>query len=199
MNFTIIDGKLIEADFIASPNFNARPDPTDIRLVVIHNISLPPSEFCKTDKQGQHFVKAFFQNQLQADDHPYFETIHQMEVSAHVFIERDGHVTQFVNFQDRAWHAGQSCYLGQKNCNDFSIGIELEGDDNSEFTEQQYHTLAQVIVAIYRAYPKTKQHLAGHSDIARGRKTDPGNGFDWQQLRRLVANLVKPINNETSL
>lgn len=189
----IANGILSEADFIASPNFGKRPTPYDnpdnIRLIVIHNISLPPSDFEKTDKNGQHFVKAFFQNHLNPDDHPYFQTIYQQQVSAHLFVERNGNITQFVNFRDRAWHAGQSRYLGIENCNDFSIGIELEGDDFSPFDEQQYQVLAKIIRAIYQAYPKTVNHLAGHSDIARGRKTDPGEFFDWQKLRNYIQNV----------
>lgn len=183
---TITKGVLSTAEFIASPNYSTRPNDEDIRLIVIHNISLPPSEFNKTDKHGRHYVKAFFQNQLTPDDHPYFATIYQMQVSSHVFIERDGATTQFVNLNDRAWHAGNSRYLGQDNCNDYSIGIELEGDDYSEFTEVQYERLAQIVQAINIAYPKTKNHLAGHSDIARGRKSDPGLEFNWQKLRQLI-------------
>lgn len=186
MNAQIKKGLLNIAEFVASPNFGTRPKADDISLIVIHNISLPPSEFGKTDKKGEHFVKAFFQNRLNPADHPYFETIYQQEVSAHLLIERDGKITQFVNFNDRAWHAGKSCYLGRENCNDFSIGIELEGDDYSEFDERQYASLVQVIGAIYQAYPKTRRHLAGHSDIARGRKSDPGAYFDWQNLRKML-------------
>lgn len=185
----ITDGKLNNAEFIASPNFGKRPENSEISLIVIHNISLPPSEFGKTDQHGQHFVKAFFQNQLNPSDHPYFQNIYQQQVSAHLLIERSGKITQFVNFNDRAWHAGQSSYLGRENCNDFSIGIELEGDDYSEFDERQYVALAQVISAIYQTYPKTKSHLAGHSDVARSRKSDPGAYFDWQKLRHLVHKL----------
>lgn len=185
-NPTIKNGILSTAEFLPSPNFGTRPNTNDIRLIVIHNISLPPSEFEKKDKNGVHFVKAFFQNQLNPDDHPYFATIYQMQVSSHVFIEREGLVTQFVNFNDRAWHAGNSSYLGKQNCNDFSIGIELEGDDKSPFSDEQYEALAKIVTAINLAYPKTANHLAGHSDIARGRKTDPGTGFDWQKLRKMI-------------
>ena len=184
--FTIKQGLLQPCAFVPSPNFGQRPNPADIHLIVIHNISLPPSEFGLTDQNGQHFVQAFFQNQLDPTIHPYFATIHQQQVSAHLFIERDGTVTQFVNFDERAWHAGKSSYLGVDNCNDYSIGIELEGDDYSEFDERQYQTLSQVIAAIYQAYPKTVNHLAGHSDIARGRKSDPGSYFDWQKLRSSI-------------
>ncbi|MDO4897437.1 MAG: 1,6-anhydro-N-acetylmuramyl-L-alanine amidase AmpD [Moraxella sp.] len=187
--FSIQDGILKGVDFVSSPNFNARPD-CPITGIVIHNISLPPSEFGKTDRHGVHFVKAFFQNQLNADDHPYFKSIANLEVSAHLLIERDGKMTQFVNFNDRAWHAGQSAYLGRSNCNDFTIGIELEGDDVSPFTDKQYVALAHVIVAIYTAYPATQRHLMGHSDIAPNRKTDPGACFDWQKIRQMVQDLI---------
>lgn len=182
----ITDGRLNTATFVPSPNFGTRPDPTDIHLIVIHNISLPPEQFGKLDQEGVHYVTAFFQNRLDPTAHPYFATIHQQQVSAHLFIERDGTTTQFVNFDDRAWHAGRSSYLGVPECNDYSIGIELEGDDYSEFAEAQYIALAKIIAAIYQAYPKTRNHLAGHSDIARGRKTDPGLGFDWIKLRRMI-------------
>ena len=184
--FSIEQGLLSPCEFVASPNFGQRPDPNDIHLIVIHNISLPPSEFGLKNDQGEHFVRAFFQNQLDPKAHPYFATIYQQQVSAHLFIERDGKVTQFVSFDERAWHAGKSSYLGVPNCNDYSIGIELEGDDYSEFDDRQYQALSGVIAAIYQAYPKTINHLAGHSDIARGRKSDPGLHFDWVKLRNMV-------------
>jgi len=184
--FSIEQGLLSPCEFVASPNFGQRPDPNDIHLIVIHNISLPPSEFGVKNDQGEHFVRAFFQNQLDPKAHPYFATIYQQQVSAHLFIERDGSVTQFVSFDERAWHAGKSSYLGVPNCNDYSIGIELEGDDYSEFDDRQYQALSGVIAAIYQAYPKTINHLAGHSDIARGRKSDPGLYFDWLKLRSMV-------------
>lgn len=190
--FTIKDGKLQGANFVPSPNFNARSikdGVPEVSGIVIHNISLPPSEFGKTDSQGRHFVQAFFQNELNPDDHPYFASIYQLEVSAHLFIERNGVITQFVNFNDRAWHAGASSYLGRANCNDFTIGIELEGDDFSAFTDVQYQTLAAVIIAIYQEYPTTYRHLMGHSDIAPHRKTDPGAFFNWQKLRQLIAKM----------
>lgn len=190
--FTIKNGILQGATFVASPNFNARPilDDNAISGVVIHNISLPPSEFGKKNSQGEHFVRAFFQNNLNPNDHDYFATIADMQVSAHLFIERDGSVTQFVNFNDRAWHAGASSYLGRKNCNDFTIGIELEGDDFSAFESVQYDVLARIIVAIYQAYPATRRHLMGHSDIAPNRKTDPGVYFDWVLLRQKIQALL---------
>lgn len=192
--FTIKNGVLSDVEFLSSPNFNSRPTKNnnpEVGGIVIHNISLPPSEFGKTDKHGTHFVKAFFQNQLNPDDHDYFKSIYTLKVSSHLFIERDGMVTQFVNFNDRAWHAGQSSYLGRTNCNDFTIGIELEGDDFSPFTDVQYTVLAKIIVAIYQAYPATQRHLMGHSDISPVRKTDPGDFFDWVRLRQMTNELLQ--------
>lgn len=190
--FNIIDGRLTSANWVPSPNFNARPDDTEISAIVIHNISLPPNEFEKTDARGIHYVEALFTNTLDWEAHPYFKAIEGMEVSAHLFIQRDGNVTQFVNFADRAWHAGRSSYLAQPECNDYTIGIELEGSDFQSFADAQYATLAQVIAAIYQAYPKTRRHLTGHSDIAPGRKTDPGEFFEWTRLRKMVSDLLLP-------
>lgn len=184
---TIVDGRLSTATWLTSPNYNTRPTETNIDTIVIHNISLPPNEFGACDDNGIHYVKALFTNQLDWNAHPYFQTIQGAEVSAHLFIERDGAMTQFVNFEERAWHAGRSSYLGKPECNDYSIGIELEGSDFVSFTAAQYETLAQVIAAIYKAYPKTRRHLTGHSDIAPGRKTDPGDYFEWTRLRDLIA------------
>lgn len=184
---TISAGRLSAATWLTSPNSNMRPAETSINTIVIHNISLPPNEFGACDTDGVHYVKALFTNQLDWSAHPYFETIKGAEVSAHLFIERDGAITQFVNFDERAWHAGRSSYLGRPECNDYSIGIELEGSDFLSFTAVQYETLAQVITAIYEAYPKTRRHLTGHSDIAPGRKTDPGDYFEWVTLREMVA------------
>ncbi|MGE6794899.1 MULTISPECIES: 1,6-anhydro-N-acetylmuramyl-L-alanine amidase AmpD [Psychrobacter] len=184
---TIKDGRLSSATWLMSPNYNKRPDNLTIDTIIIHNISLPPNEFGVCGSDGVHYVKALFTNQLDWDAHPYFQTIQGAEVSAHLFIERDGAITQFVNFAERAWHAGRSSYLGRPECNDYSIGIELEGSDFVSFTSVQYDTLAAVIAALYDAYPKTRRHLTGHSDIAPGRKTDPGDYFDWAKLRGLVA------------
>lgn len=184
---TITHGRLSAATWLCSPNSNARPDGMAIDTIVIHNISLPPNEFGACDDTGQHYVKALFTNQLDWDAHPYFQTIKGAEVSAHLFIERDGSLTQFVNFDARAWHAGRSSYLGRTDCNDYSIGIELEGSDFTAFTSVQYEVLAEVILAIYQAYPKTRRHLTGHSDIAPKRKTDPGEYFEWPRLRSLLA------------
>jgi AmpD protein len=174
-------GKLIGATQIASPNFNTRPDDTDIQLVVIHNISLPPSQF------GGGYIQQFFQNKLDWSIHPYFQTIEGMQVSAHLLILRTGEVIQFVNFNDRSWHAGRSSYLAQKECNDYSIGIELEGSDDLPFEIEQYQALVEVVTLLRQAYPKIQNHIAGHSDIAPKRKTDPGLYFDWQLFRQLLS------------
>ncbi len=184
---TIDNGRLLEAIWLPSPNANARPADTVIDTIVIHNISLPPNEFGACDINGMHYVKALFSNQLDWQAHPYFQTIQGAQVSAHLLIERNGLITQFVNFEQRAWHAGRSNYLGRPECNDYSIGIELEGSDFAGFEDAQYQVLAQVITALYDAYPKTRRHLTGHSDIAPGRKTDPGDYFDWAKLREMVA------------
>ena len=185
-SMTITDGLLSAATWIGSPNKNNRPENLSIDTIVIHNISLPPNEFGACDTNGTHYVKALFTNQLDWEAHPYFQTIKGAEVSAHLFIERDGAITQFVNFNERAWHAGRSSYLGRPECNDYSIGIELEGSDFVSFTSAQYQTLAEVVTAIYTAYPKTRRHLTGHSDIAPGRKTDPGDHFEWVKLRQMI-------------
>lgn len=170
-----------EVDYIASPNTDARPDPAGIRLIVIHSISLPPGEY------GGPWVEKLFTNQLPGDEHPYFEEIHNLQVSAHVLIRRDGTVKQFVPFDQRAWHAGESCYQGEQACNDFSIGIELEGTDDSDFEDIQYRKLAEIIISLEYTYPEiNRQRITGHSDIAPGRKTDPGSGFDWNKLKQLL-------------
>ena len=179
-SFQVIDGQLIGARQVPSPNYNQRPEHTEIQLVVVHNISLPPSQF------GGGYIEQFFQNQLDWSKHPYFQSIEGMQVSTHLLILRTGEVLQFVNFNDRAWHAGRSTYLAKKECNDYSIGIELEGSDDQPFEDVQYSILAQVIVTLQATYPKMLQHLAGHSDIAPGRKTDPGPFFDWPKTRALI-------------
>lgn len=173
---------LDEADYIPSPNMDDRPAGTEINLLVIHSISLPPGEY------GGNSIEQLFTNSLQADEHPYFQQIHQLEVSAHVLIKRDGGIIQFVPFDKRAWHAGESCYQGHQRCNDFSIGIELEGTDTDLFENRQYESLAKLVKTLCSHYPSiTTQRIAGHSDIAPGRKTDPGSGFDWNKLSSLLA------------
>ena len=179
-NFQVIDGQLIGARQIPSPNYNQRPEHSEIELLVVHNISLPPSQF------GGGYIEKFFQNQLDWSAHPYFQTIQGMQVSTHLLILRSGEVLQFVNFNQRAWHSGRSTYLGKKECNDYSIGIELEGSDDLPFDEVQYQVLAAIIVLLQATYPKLLQHLAGHSDIAPGRKTDPGPFFSWPKTRALI-------------
>lgn len=161
-----------------SPNFNERPAGEAVSLLVIHNISLPPACF------GTGKVQAFFQNRLDAAEHPYFESICHLTVSAHLFVERDGAVTQFVSLHDRAWHAGVSSFAGREGCNDFSIGIELEGTDELPYTDAQYLALERLTAQIRQAWPQIDtQRIQGHSDIAPGRKTDPGPAFDWQRYR----------------
>ena len=161
-----------------SPNFNERPD-GEISLLVIHNISLPPGQFA-TGK-----VQAFFQNRLDVTEHPYFEGIKALRVSAHFLIERDGQITQFVSCLDRAWHAGISSFEGREACNDFSLGIELEGTDDQPFTDAQYQALIALTRQLQQHYPQiTPQRICGHSDVTPGRKTDPGPCFDWARFRR---------------
>ncbi|MDO9047980.1 MAG: 1,6-anhydro-N-acetylmuramyl-L-alanine amidase AmpD [Methylobacter sp.] len=164
-----------------SPNFDERPDPADISLLVIHCISLPPGEF------DNHYIDRLFCNQLDPAEHPYFKEIYQLTVSAHLLIKRDGMSVQYVPFDKRAWHAGKSVYEGREQCNDFSIGIELEGTELVDYTDRQYVQLATVIRTLLGTYPKlSTQRIIGHSDIAPGRKTDPGASFDWQRLLGLL-------------
>lgn len=161
----------------SSPNFNERPA-GEISLLVIHNISLPPGQF------GTGKVQDFFQNRLDVTEHPYFAGIADLRVSAHFLIERDGAVTQFVSCLDRAWHAGVSSFQGRETCNDFSLGIELEGTDDQPYSDAQYHSLISLSRQLRRAFSDiTPQRICGHSDIAPGRKTDPGPGFDWARFR----------------
>ncbi|MCG4452024.1 1,6-anhydro-N-acetylmuramyl-L-alanine amidase AmpD [Pseudomonas sp. MMS21-TM103] len=160
-----------------SPNFNERPQ-GEVSLLVIHNISLPPGQF------GTGKVQEFFQNRLIVDEHPYFAEIATLRVSAHFLIERDGAITQFVSCNERAWHAGQSCFAGRENCNDYSLGIELEGTDEQPFTDAQYAALVGLTAELQRVYPALNlERICGHSDIAPTRKTDPGPAFDWPRLR----------------
>jgi AmpD protein len=174
----IHEGWLEGVERCASPNCNQRPDPADLSLLVIHNISLPPGEY------GTGCVQQFFCNTLDCDSHPYFDRVRGLEVSAHLLIERGGSITQFVPLHQRAWHAGVSSFCGRENCNDFSIGIELEGCDTEAYTDAQYSSLAAVTGEIMRAYPAINtDRIVGHSDIAPGRKTDPGAAFDWHRYR----------------
>lgn len=178
---TFIDGWLDCARHVPSPNYNTRPAGAQVELVVVHNISLPPGCF------GGDHIEALFTNCLDPNADPFFAEIAGLEVSAHFLIRRDGELVQFVATDDRAWHAGVSDWCGRDNCNDFSVGIELEGTDDLAYTEQQYAQLAHLIGLLRAAYPTIgSDAIVGHSDIAPGRKTDPGSAFDWQHLRALL-------------
>ena len=165
-------GLLVGGEYIPSPNCDDRPAGA-IELLVIHNISLPPGEF------GGDDVRQLFTNALDVDAHPYYQTIAGLRVSTHFFVRRDGHVIQFVSCLKRAWHAGESCWQGRFRCNDFSIGIELEGSDAMPFDDAQYTALDHLTMALRKAYPIGG--IAGHSNVAPQRKTDPGSCFDWKR------------------
>lgn len=174
--FLIHQGKLIKQKFLPSPHFDQRPDNEKISLLIIHYISLPPEQF------GNHFIEDFFLGKLDKTAHPYFEDIADLKVSAHCLIKRTGDVIQFVNFNDRAWHAGVSCFEGREKCNDFAIGIELEGSNNQPFTEVQYQSLILLSRELMKNYPAiTKNRIVGHCHVSPGRKIDPGQFFDWQK------------------
>ena len=174
-----LDGWYRHARALASPNFGPRPAGAQIDLVVIHSISLPPGEF------GNGNVQRLFTNQLDWDAHPYFQGLQGLQVSSHFFITRSGALWQFVACGDRAWHAGDSAYRGRNQCNDDSIGIELEGLEGNLFEALQYETLTGLCAALLQAYPIA--HIAGHEHIAAGRKQDPGPGFDWILLQNSLA------------
>ncbi|WP_294947213.1 1,6-anhydro-N-acetylmuramyl-L-alanine amidase AmpD [Sulfurivirga sp.] len=169
---------------VESPNQDDRPPDTPIELVVIHGISLPPNAF------GGPHVEQLFTNRLDPSEHPYFAEIAHLRVSAHLFIRRDGELVQFVPFDRRAWHAGVSSWRGRSRCNDFSIGIELEGADHIPYTAHQYRQLNRVLALLRRHYPI--RDVVGHSHIAPGRKTDPGPAFDWQRVHGASSELVEP-------
>ncbi len=172
------EGRLREARWVASPNCDERPSGTAIDVIVIHGISLPPGEF------GGPWIEALFTNNLPASAHPYFAEIQSQRVSAHLLIRRGGELVQFVPFHLRAWHAGVSCFGERERCNDFAIGIELEGSDDVPYTDAQYRQLTHVIQALIATYPDIRtEHIVGHSDIAPQRKSDPGPAFDWVRLR----------------
>ena len=171
-------GWLDGAAHCPSPNFDARPAGTAIDLLVIHNISLPPGEF------GGQQVRDLFCNRLDCTAHPYFARLRELRVSAHLLLERSGVMVQFVSLADRAWHAGQSSFLGRDDCNDFSIGIELEGTDHQAYTDLQYAALVTVTARLRAVCPGiSPARIVGHADIAPGRKSDPGPAFDWQRYR----------------
>jgi len=170
-------GLLRPARQCPSPNQDERPADASPEVIIIHGISLPPGEF------GGRHIESLFTNCLDPNGHPYFQEIEGLRVSAHILICRDGEVIQFVPFERRAWHAGESSFRGRACCNDFSIGIELEGTDQSAYTDEQYDRLTRVILAIMAAYPSiSTRFIAGHCDVAPGRKSDPGPAFDWLRL-----------------
>ena len=176
-------GMLSAARYMPSPNCDDRPENSPIELLVIHNISLPPGEF------DGGAVEAFFANRLDPNLHPYYEQIRDLQVSAHFFLRRNGELVQLVPCFKRAWHAGVSRWCGRERCNDFSIGIELEGSDLVPFTEAQYIVLTRLTRALMAHYPI--KDVVGHSDIAPGRKTDPGPHFNWPRYRRSYARILR--------
>jgi len=176
-NLDLSSGRIREARQVESPNCDDRPVECCPELIVIHNISLPPGEF------GGPWIDELFTNQLRPEGHTYFAEIHELQVSAHFLIRRDGELVQYVPVNRRAWHAGQSCFDGRERCNDFSIGIEMEGDDETPYEEIQYAALVGLLQELRGSIDSLAQaDIVGHRDIAPGRKTDPGDAFDWQRL-----------------
>jgi AmpD protein len=175
-------GWLTGARRVPSPNHDPRPPGCDVELVVVHNISLPPGEF------GGPYVDQLFTNALDPGAHPYFRDIAHLRVSAHLLIARDGALTQYVSLNERAWHAGRSWFRGREGCNDFSLGVELEGADDVPFEDPQYHRLAELVRVLQGRWPVLAEagRLVGHSAVAPGRKTDPGPAFEWQRLWALL-------------
>jgi N-acetyl-anhydromuramoyl-L-alanine amidase len=174
-------GLLADARYVASPNFDERPQNTAPDLIVVHGISLPPGEF------GGTWIDRLFTNSLPHDAHPYFAQVADLKVSSHVLIRRDAEIVQYVPFHLRAWHAGRSNYQGRESCNDFSIGLELEGTDGDAYEPAQYRALSRTILELCDAYPALSiERVVGHSEIAPGRKSDPGPAFDWPRLRALL-------------
>ena len=178
---TVEQAILPEAIQRPSLNHDARPPAAEISLLVIHNISLPPGEY------GGPWIDDLFLNKLDPNAHPYFRDIHELRVSSHLLIRRDGQLIQYVPFDKRAWHAGESIFEGRAHCNDYSIGIELEGTDNQAYPQIQYTTLVSITRQLMLRFPAiTPQRITGHADIAPGRKTDPGPAFDWPYYRHLL-------------
>jgi len=181
LSYSVDGGWLQQARRVPSPNCGPRPAHCRPELLVIHNIALPPGTY------GGDCIERLFTNCLDWDAHPYFQEIRGLAVSAHLLIRRDGELLQFVDFAARAWHAGESCWQGRDNCNDFSIGIELEGADDDPYAARQYTVLGAVTAALIDCYPGLgADRIVGHSDIAPGRKTDPGPAFDWDRFRRCL-------------
>jgi AmpD protein len=176
----LLDGWLVDVKHVPSPHFDCRPEKESPSLLVVHNISLPPGEF------GGPWIDALFTGTLDPDAHPYFTDISHLRVSAHCLIRRDGEIVQYVPFDKRAWHAGVSVYQGRERCNDFSIGIELEGTDTIPYTDEQYQQLAALTRLLIVSYPAMVDNMTGHCDIAPVRKTDPGPSFDWPRFRQSV-------------
>ncbi|MDH5369374.1 MAG: 1,6-anhydro-N-acetylmuramyl-L-alanine amidase AmpD [Gammaproteobacteria bacterium] len=182
MRIDLTSGLVEEARQQPSPNCDSRPEESDIGLIVIHGISLPPGKF------GDDYIDQLFCNKLNPEEHPYFKEISGLKVSSHLLVRRDGEVVQYVPLHKRAWHAGVSSYKNRECCNDFSIGIELEGEDETPYTDIQYQILSKIIKSLINTYPALNQEtIVGHSDIAPGRKTDPGTAFDWELLNKLVS------------
>jgi len=178
---------------VPSPNADCRPTGVGLELIVIHGISLPPGQF------GGSAIDELFCNCLEPSAHPYYRDIARMKVSSHALISRDGSITQYVPFHQRAWHAGRSSYQGREACNDFSVGIELEGCDDILYTDEQYATLAQLVRALQQAYPSLRAApVVGHEHIAPGRKTDPGPAFNWQRLTAMIGHQSSQINQSSS-
>ncbi|MEC8000086.1 MAG: 1,6-anhydro-N-acetylmuramyl-L-alanine amidase AmpD [Pseudomonadota bacterium] len=174
----IEDHLLKSAKQIQSPNYSERLNEDDINLIVIHSISLPPGKY------NNSYIEDFFCNKLSVNENKYFESISDLKVSSHILIKRDGKIIQFVPFNKKAWHAGESVFKGRLNCNEFSIGIELEGCEEDDFTQNQYRNLVNICLTLFKYYPEiTRQNVVGHSEIAPGRKTDPGKNFNWEYLR----------------
>ena len=186
------DGYLDTARQCPSPNCDARPPDTELSLLVVHGISLPPGEF------GGPEIEQLFCNELDWDAHEYFGEIRGLEVSSHVLVRRDGELVQFVPFGKRAWHAGDSVFRGRTRCNDYSIGIELEGTDDLPYTDAQYAALSALLVALIDRYPALNPRvIAGHCDIAPGRKSDPGPAFDWMRLYDSIMDISAPDATKT--
>jgi len=174
-------GRVEGARQVSCSHWDERPADMPVSLLVIHCISLPPGQF------GGPYIDQLFSGCLAAGEHPYFESIAALRVSAHLLIRRDGELVQYVPLDKRAWHAGVSCFEGRERCNDYSIGIELEGADDTPYTQPQYACLAQVTQALMKRYPQLSAgRIVGHADIAPGRKTDPGSAFDWRYFRRML-------------
>ena len=181
VNYSIDKGWLSEVEHQPSPHFTPREQGQDISLLVVHNISLPPGQF------GGPYITDLFLGKLDVKQDPYFEEIYQLQVSAHCLIRRDGEIIQYVSFDDKAWHAGVSRFAGKEKCNDFSIGIELEGTDVEPYTEEQYQQLVCLVQKLQESYPLiVHNNLVGHCDIAPGRKTDPGEAFNWSYFKALL-------------